>query len=171
MSVTAADFTKLDPYWTERLPYNFAKRHGVIAALLDNGVEVWTRPEITSAILVEVQRALGQPVQPQPLSAGDFEVRSTALRSGKGDALNIVDDLGGHFDLGELALNLPRVADLLDSEDDAPIVRLINALLGQRCARAHRTFTSSRSRAARWCASASTACCATCSNRRRPRMV
>jgi general secretion pathway protein E len=133
MSVTAADFTKLDPYWTERLPYNFAKRHGVIAArLLDNGVEVWTRPEIASAILVEVQRALGQPVQPQSLSADDFEVAlNRAYERGKGDALNIVDDLGGNFDLGELALNLPRVADLLDSEDDAPIVRLINALLGQ----------------------------------------
>src|SRR4030042_661987 len=65
MSVTAADFTKLDPYWTERLPYNFANGHGVIAArLLDNGVEVWTRPQTASAILVEVQRALGQPLQP-----------------------------------------------------------------------------------------------------------
>jgi len=133
MSVTAADFTKLDPHWTVRLPYNFAKRHGVIAArLLDNGVEIWTRPEIASAILVEVQRALGQPVQPHSLSADDFEVAlNRAYERGKGDALNIVDDLGGNFDLGELALNLPRVADLLDSEDDAPIVRLINALLGE----------------------------------------
>ncbi|HJX16753.1 MAG TPA: type II secretion system ATPase GspE [Acidiferrobacterales bacterium] len=133
MSATATDFTKLDPYWTERLPYNFAKRHGVIAArLLDNGVEVWTRPQTASTILVEVQRALGQPIQPQSLSAEEFETAlNRAYERGKGDALNIVDDLGGNFDLGELAQNLPRVADLLDSEDDAPIVRLINALLGQ----------------------------------------
>src|SRR3970040_2685608 len=105
MSATATDFAKPDPYWTERLPYNFAKRHGVIAArLLDNGVEVWTRPEIASAILVEVQRALGQPVQPHSLSADDFEVAlNRAYERGKGDALNIVDDLGGNFDLGELA--------------------------------------------------------------------
>ena len=151
MSVTAADFTKLDPYWTERLPYNFAKRHGVIAArLLDNGVEVWTRPEIASAILVEVQRALGQPVQPQSLSTEEFEVAlNRAYERGKGDALNIVDDLGGNFDLGELALNLPRVADLLDSEDDAPIVASSMPCSARRCAKALRTFTSKRLRPAR----------------------
>jgi general secretion pathway protein E len=133
MPTSATDFTKLDPHWTAQLPYNFAKRHGVIAArLLENGVEVWTRPEIASAILVEVQRALGQPIQLQSLSSDEFDVAlNRAYERGKGDALNIVDDLGGSFDLGELALNLPRVADLLDSEDDAPIVRLINALLSQ----------------------------------------
>src|SRR3970040_1607311 len=94
MSVTAADFTKLDPYWTERLPYNFAKRHGVIAArLLDNGVEVWTRPEIASAILVEVQRALGQPIQPHSLSADEFDVAlNRAYECGQSDRLRIVDD-------------------------------------------------------------------------------
>jgi general secretion pathway protein E len=128
-----ADLTQLDPHWTGRLPYNFAKRHGVIAArAVANGVEVWTRPETPSTILIEVQRALGQPVQLQPLSIEDFEqALNRAYERGKSDALNIVDDLDGNLDLGELAQNLPRIADLLESEDDAPIVRLLNALLTQ----------------------------------------
>jgi len=132
MSATT-DLNQLDPHWTGRLPYNFAKRHGVIAArALPNGIEVWTRPETSSAILVEIQRALGQPVQLQALTTEQFEqALHRAYERGKNDALNIVDDLDGNLDLGELAQNLPRVADLMESEDDAPIVRLLNALLTQ----------------------------------------
>jgi general secretion pathway protein E len=129
----STDLTQLDPHWTGRLPYNFARRHGVIAArALPNGIELWTRPETPSAILIEVQRALGQPVQLHPLTHEDFEqALNRAYERGKSDALNIVDDLDGNLDLGELAQNLPRIADLMDSEDDAPIVRLLNALLTQ----------------------------------------
>ena len=128
-----ADLSQLDPHWTGRLPYNFARRHGVIAARqLPNGVEVWTRPETQSAILIEVQRALGHPVQLHALSAEQFEqALNRAYERGKNDALNIVDDLDGNLDLGELAQSLPRIADLMESEDDAPIVRLLNALLSQ----------------------------------------
>jgi len=130
---TSADLSQLDPHWTERLPYNFAKRHGVIAArALPNGVEIWTRPETASTVLIEVQRALGQPVRMHPLSAADFEqALNRAYERGKSDALDIVGDLDGNLDLGELAQNLPKVADLMESEDDAPIVRLLNALLTQ----------------------------------------
>jgi len=128
-----ADLTQLDPHWTERLPYNFAKRHGVIAArAVPNGVEVWTRPETPSTALIEVQRALGQPVRMQALSAEDFEkALNRAYERGKTDALDIVGDLDSNLDLGELAQSLPKVADLMESEDDAPIVRLLNALLTQ----------------------------------------
>jgi len=131
MSVT--DINQLDPKWTERLPYNFAKRHGVIAARQrDQGVEVWTRAETPSAILVEVQRALGRPIMPQALSSEEFDLAlNRAYERGHSHALEIVDGLDSNLDLGELAQNLPQVADLLDSEDDAPIVRLLNALLSQ----------------------------------------
>ncbi|MEW6611932.1 MAG: type II secretion system ATPase GspE, partial [Pseudomonadota bacterium] len=42
-----------------------------------------------------------------------------------------VDDLGESLDLEQLAQELPEIADLLEAEDDAPIIRLINALLTQ----------------------------------------
>jgi general secretion pathway protein E len=127
------DTFELDPQWTARLPYNFAKRHGVIAARAHNGgVELLTRPDVTSSVLIEVQRALGQPVQPHPLSDAEFnETLNRAYERGRSDALQIVGGLDGNADLAELAQNLPKVADLLESEDDAPIVRLLNALLSQ----------------------------------------
>ncbi|BAU48199.1 general secretion pathway protein E [Sulfurifustis variabilis] len=123
----------LDPAWTDRLPYHFAKRHGVIAARqAEGGVEVWVRPGVSSAVLAELQRALGQPVLLRELAAEAFDAAlNRAYERGANHAMEIVDGLDADPNLSELTQGLPRVADLLESEDDAPIVRLINALLSQ----------------------------------------
>ncbi len=122
-----------DPKWTDRLPYTFAKRHGVIAARrIDSGLEVWAKPGVSSAVLAELQRALGHPIQLRELTSEAFEsALHQAYERGKSHAMEIVDDLDTDPDLTDLTQNLPKVADLLESEDDAPIVRLINALLSQ----------------------------------------
>ena len=123
----------LDPKWTDRLPYHFAKRHGVIAARQnDVGLEVWARPGVTSAVLAELQRSLGQPIQIRELTQEAFDsALNRAYERGTHHAMQIVDGLDTDPDLSDLSQSLPRVADLLESEDDAPIVRLINALLSQ----------------------------------------
>jgi general secretion pathway protein E len=123
----------LDPSWTTRVPYHFAKRHGVIVAReLDGRVEVWARPDVPGPVFAEVQRALRQPVWVQELTNEAFDVAlNRAYERGASDALNIVDNLDSDLNLAELAQELPRVADLMESEDDAPIVRLLNALLTQ----------------------------------------
>jgi general secretion pathway protein E len=41
----------------------------------------------------------------------------------------VMDDLDGSLDLDSIAQALPEPEDLVESEDDAPIIRLINALL------------------------------------------
>lgn len=123
----------LDHSWTTRVPYHFAKRHGVIVAReLDGRIEVWARPEVPGAVFAEVQRALRQPVWVQELTNEAFDAAlNRAYERGASDALNIVGDLDSDLNLAELAQDLPRVADLMESEDDAPIVRLLNALLTQ----------------------------------------
>lgn len=127
------DLHALDPSWTARVPYHFAKRHGVIAARLADGhVEVWARVAVPGTVLAEVQRALRQPVQVQELSDEAFTTAlNRAYERGASDAMEIVDNLDDDLNLTELAQELPRIADLMDSEDDAPIVRLLNALLTQ----------------------------------------
>ena len=52
-----------DARCVERLPYAFAKRHGVISARqLDEGIELWVRPGVKASVLAEVQRVLGGPI-------------------------------------------------------------------------------------------------------------
>lgn len=129
----APDLQNLDPEWTQRLPYHFSKRHGVISARqVDAGLEVWARPGVTSTVLAELQRALGLPIYLRELDSEAFEsALNRAYERGVSQAMQIVDDLDESQDLAELAQKLPQIADLLESEDDAPIVRLINALLSQ----------------------------------------
>ena len=130
---TAPDLQALDPQCTQRLPYHFAKRHGVISARhLDTAIEVWVRPGISSAIVAEMQRVLGQAVALRELTPEAFDAAlNHAYERGMSQAMQIVDDMDQDQNLAELAQNLPQVEDLLESENDAPIVRLINALLTQ----------------------------------------
>ncbi len=127
------DLHDLDPETCQRVPYHFAKRHGVLSARqIDGIVEVWSRPGVTTPILAELRRALGRPLRVHELDNEHFEsALNRAYERGMSQAVQIVDDLGEDMDLAELAHNLPRAEDLLESEDDAPIVRLINALLTQ----------------------------------------
>ena len=123
----------LDPQAVALLPYYFAKRHGAIAARRhEGGVEVWTRSDVTGVVLLEIQRTLGAPLSVRELNDAEFQTAlNAAYDRSESHAGQIVDDLSEDLDLADLAQQLPQTADLLESEDDAPIVRLINALLSQ----------------------------------------
>src|SRR5260221_13560065 len=57
----------------ERLPYAFAKRHGVISARqLEAGFELWVRPGVRAGVLAEGQRALGGPLPLRELANEAF---------------------------------------------------------------------------------------------------
>ncbi len=127
------DLQTLDPDVVQRLPYHFAKRNGIIVARQQNGhFEAWVMPNVSSEILAEIHRALGLPVQVHELDEASFNTAlNRAYERGVNQAADLVDDLGEELDLDAAAHALPEVEDLLESEDDAPIIRLINALLSQ----------------------------------------
>ena len=113
--------------------YIFAKRHGVLVEgeTEDGHAEILYRPGISSSSLTELRRFLGRPLK---LIAGgeDFNALMGKHydRSSEG-AQAMVDDMGDDLDLFEIADSMPEPEDLLESEDDAPIIRLLNALLSQ----------------------------------------
>jgi len=123
----------LDPSWTQRLPYHYARRHGVISARqLDDGIEVWARTGVSSIILTELYRSLDLPVYVCELTSEVFDsALNRAYERNASHAEQIVDGLDEDLDLASIAQSLPVAEDLMESEDDAPIVRLINALLTQ----------------------------------------
>ena len=123
----------LDPAVTRLLPYAFAKAKGVIAARIEGGaLEVWLRPNPQAATLAEVRRMTGKPLREVLLSAEEFEqCISLAYSSDRSDAETVNIDIGESLDLARLTEQLPEITDLLEAENDAPIIRLINALLTQ----------------------------------------
>lgn len=122
-----------DPNVARKLPYHFAKSRGVIVAReLDDGFEVWLRDGVGPAILSEARRVLGRPLTPVLIGTERFEHELAAVYTESDNAAErLVDSLEQDVDLQRLAQTLPQVADLLEAQDDAPIIRLINALFTQ----------------------------------------
>ncbi len=123
----------LDPGTIRLLPYPFAKAKGVIAArVADGALELWVRPTPQGATLAEVRRMAGRPIREVLLTPEEFEhCLALAYTREPSTAETLVEDMGESVDLAKLTEALPEVADLLEAENDAPIIRLINALLTQ----------------------------------------
>ncbi|MDT3705531.1 MAG: type II secretion system ATPase GspE [Thiobacillus sp.] len=122
-----------DPQLAALLPYGFARSRGaLVARRAGDEMEVWLREGAEPATLAEVRRILKCPLQAQVLSPEAFErALGQAYTRGENHAATLVGDMEQGMDLQQLAQDIPEVADLLEAEDDAPIIRLINALLTQ----------------------------------------
>jgi general secretion pathway protein E len=114
-----------------RLPFAFAKRHGVlIQGTRDGRAEAIYRRGASPLVLAEVRRFVGAPVTFTEVDQETFDSRlQFAYESGA--AATMVEGLDDDTDLFAVAQQLPEPSDLLESDDEAPIIRLINALLTQ----------------------------------------
>jgi len=116
-----------------RLTFTFAKRHGVLyQGFADGRARVIVREGADPLGVAEVRRYLGVPLVLSEVSSDEFEalLRRT-YEGGTNAAAEAAEGLEGDTDLTHLAEELPEPSDLMESEDDAPIIRLINAVLTQ----------------------------------------
>lgn len=109
------------------LTYGFAKQHGVVVLRVDDPVTVGLREGADPMALAEARRVLGRAFVVERLSRAAFDKHLSELyaiaSTGAGD-LDVAEDLD------TLAGELPA-ADVLDTQDDAPIIRLINGVLAE----------------------------------------
>lgn len=119
--------------YKRQIPFYFAKGRGVVdTGMLDDAVTVLARNEVDAQTLAEVRRLVAMPLNVQRLSNDEFEMELGRIFShGDNQAAAMIDDIEQEGDLNRLAQELPEVEDLLEAEDDAPIIRLINALFTQ----------------------------------------
>ena len=115
----------------DRPSFAFAKRHGVLVSDAEDGrLLVQHRPDVSLTALAEVRRFLRRPFVLEPVPVERFNALLTAAYDNESSqTMQLMGDLGEDTDLFSIAQALPEPEDLLDSEDDAPIIRLINALL------------------------------------------
>ena len=110
--------------------FGFARRHGVaLTGWRGDHAQITCRDGVRIEILAELRRHFGAPLSFTTLPANEFERLLRDLYEQGDDARAMVSDLDERLDLRTLADELPEPEDLLESEDDAPIIRLINALL------------------------------------------
>src|SRR5436189_365143 len=131
MSAAATVAASFDPALVARIPYAFAQTHGVLAYGNEGeSVVVLLRPDATVDGIAEVKRVLNRPLLTRAVAAETFAAE-LARAYNQGSALAWSDDAANESDLTRLLQDLPPAEDLLDTGAQAPVIRMINALLLQ----------------------------------------
>ena len=114
------------------LPYAFARTHQVLLREDESGrLTLCLHPESSASAVSEVTRkyvvheveGLGASALIQRISA--------AYAQGESSAAAVVSEVESDVDLSRMMQDLPAIEDLLETSDDAPIIRMLNALLTQ----------------------------------------
>ncbi|MFC0167828.1 type II secretion system ATPase GspE [Pseudoduganella danionis] len=116
------------------LPYAFARDFLLLAQPSDTAegtVEVRVCGATAPAAIAEVSRRFGR-IQLTSLARADLDAAiAAAYASSGGNASVVAEEFDADLDLTRLLQDVPAIEDLLESSDDAPVIRMINALLTQ----------------------------------------
>lgn len=117
----------------QRLPYLFAKNQGVIAADLGEalGIRIYHLANTPLSIFSEIQRFLHKELHLQEVNPTEFQQHLSTVYQSQSSILDAAEGMEEDLDLMELANQIPKSEDLLDNQNDAPIIRLLNALFTQ----------------------------------------
>lgn len=115
------------------LPFTFAKRHHVLVeSVTADKVEVLLKTGTSADAILEVGRYVKKPITVVEVNDAEFAQRlQRAYEKDSQGTEQVMADLGAEIDLDELAQELNQPTDLLESADDAPIIRLLNGLLAE----------------------------------------
>jgi general secretion pathway protein E len=113
------------------LPYAYAKAHTLL--LEDDGARLvlWAPETVALPALSEVLRMFDvDAFEREP--AGTLATRiSAAYAGGESSAAVVIGEVESAVDLSRMMQELPAIEDLLEASNDAPIIRMLNALLTQ----------------------------------------
>ena len=114
------------------LPFSYASSQGLI---FKDG-QLMHRGQLRLPLLLEMQRFINEKFSTVQISDADFQkllkdMYHGASGSAQQAADEVADDLGAEVDLDSLAEELSDDKELLSGNDDAPVIRLINAILSQ----------------------------------------
>ncbi|NHN78719.1 type II secretion system ATPase GspE [Azotobacter chroococcum] len=114
----------------QRLPFSFADRYRLVVEPETNRLRCYHIEQTPLEAILEARRFLDAELELVPVTAEQLERRLGALYQQSGQAdMQLIEKIGDDDDLFELIDELPESEDLLAAEGDAPIIRLINAML------------------------------------------
>jgi general secretion pathway protein E len=116
-----------------RLPYTFAKKQGITVTGFDDqgNAEAVHLPDIDFQVLLEVRRFVETELLLKQVTQSEFQRYLAVVYESKSSILDATEGMEEDWDLMQLAEQVPAGEDLLDNRDDAPIIRLLNALFTQ----------------------------------------
>ena len=117
------------------LPYAFARSYSLLLDDDGHALTLWHNASPDAGAVSEIFRKYGARVPSLSLQLADpgtlAQRISAAYAEGESSAAAVVSEVEGGVDLSRMMQDLPAVEDLLETSDDAPIIRMLNALLTQ----------------------------------------
>lgn len=114
----------------QRYPYNWVQRTGIVAAERNGQSILLCRSDCCPDALLEALRVTPGTMISE-VSNADFDKYVAECYQQSEGAQQAMDSLTGDMDLGTLANALAEEEDLLNRNDDAPVIRLLNAILSE----------------------------------------
>ena len=125
-----------DPEFAEvtpggQLPFPFSKKHELVICYENKDVQLCYKKVPDPDLILEVRRAIGYQFTLKQVDNESFDHLVTiAYQSSSSQAQQLMEDIGSD-NFFTLAEEIPKDEDLLETQDDAPIIKLINAMLGE----------------------------------------
>ena len=114
------------------LTYRVARTAGIAKVPAGQGWHLLLRAGADTDVLQEVMRVHGLPAAVEQVSTQDYELRLSELyQSGESATAALIEGIGEQVDLASLMGELPKIEDLLENDNDAPVIRLINGLFAE----------------------------------------
>ncbi|MDC0714851.1 type II secretion system ATPase GspE [Stigmatella sp. ncwal1] len=121
---------EVDPELVKKVPINFAKQAKLLPlALADETVIIAVADPLDTAVLDNARLLLGQNISPRiALGSTIVDAINAVYDRSINEAEQLVDEME-EADLDSLAHELEEPKDLLDTDDEAPVIRLVNSIL------------------------------------------
>jgi len=113
------------------LPYAYAKAHTVL--LEDDGerLVLWAPESVSLPALSEVLRLYDVDALEREAGSSLAQRIAVAYAGSESSAAMVIGEVESAVDLSRMMQELPAIEDLLEASNDAPIIRMLNALLTQ----------------------------------------
>lgn len=117
--------------YSRRIPYTFAKNNKVCILSADEEfVHLVSVGNPSILAISEIKRKINFAIKMHQTTEKEFDsILAEAYSSA--NAAAVVDDVSDDIDISNLMQNLQKTEDLLESENDAPVIKIINAFLTQ----------------------------------------
>ncbi|TMH33770.1 MAG: type II secretion system protein GspE [Betaproteobacteria bacterium] len=117
----------------QRISYAFARAHGVLPVRQEGGsVIVLARADASVEGIAELTRVMQRPLKMVSVNAERFAAElASSYNQASAPVAQWSDALARDTDLARLLQDIPKAEDLLGTTSEAPVIRMINALLLQ----------------------------------------
>jgi general secretion pathway protein E len=113
------------------LPYAYAKAHTVLLEDEGDRLVLWAPETVSPSALAEVLRLYDiDALEREPAETLANRI-AVAYAGSESSAATVIGEVESAVDLSRMMQELPAIEDLLEASNDAPIIRMLNALLTQ----------------------------------------